>query len=114
MLHNKKISQRRVLLFDHIGGDGFRTMPSTDSDHPLISGRHAIGTSGRHPSERVDGMLRNRWSAWAGLCNINRNVTLGVHGIANDHFSPQIQYLHQFGSGHNLIFFAFNLNLHQD
>ena len=24
--------------------------------------------SGRHPSERVDGMLRNRWSAWAGSC----------------------------------------------
>ena len=36
MLHHKKISQRRVLLFDHIGDDGFRTMPSTDSDHPQL------------------------------------------------------------------------------
>lgn len=43
-------------------------MSTTDSAHTLISGRHAIGTSGRHPSERVDGMLRNHWSAWAGLC----------------------------------------------
>mgnify|MGYP001121164788 CR=1 FL=1 len=77
MLHHKKISQRRVLLFDHIGDDGFRTMPSTDSDHPLISGRHAIGTSGRHPSERVDGMLRNRWSAWAGLCSLFVREAIG-------------------------------------
>ncbi len=43
----------------------------TDSDHPIISGRHANGTSGRHPSERVDGGLRNRWSPWAGLCSFS-------------------------------------------
>ena len=55
-------------FFGHVKVLRILVMPSTDSDHPLISGRHAIGIGGRHPSERVDGMLRNHWSAWAGLC----------------------------------------------
>ena len=51
-----------------VNGVRILVMSSVDPAHTLSSGRHAIGTSGRHPSERVDGVLRNRWSAWAGLC----------------------------------------------
>jgi hypothetical protein len=36
---------------------------------PGKTGRRAIGTSGRHAPEQVDGIHRNRWPAWAGLCS---------------------------------------------
>jgi len=34
---------------------------------PGKTGRHAIGTGGRHGPEQVDGIHRNRWSAWPRL-----------------------------------------------
>jgi len=34
----------------------------------LKSGRHSVGTGGRHGPEQVVGMNRNRWSPWPGLC----------------------------------------------
>ena len=45
--------------------------------------------------------------------NVTRKLALGVHGITNDDFTPQIQHLKQSRSGHNLVFFAFNFDLHQ-
>ena len=73
MPQNRKISQRRSLL-DQKRSLGFRSMPSTESEsrRPPIpvsrkSGRHAIGTGGRHGPERVVGIRRIRWSAWPGL-----------------------------------------------
>jgi len=50
MPHNDKISQRRLLLLDQICSQEFRSMASTDSGDP----------------KKVDGIHRNRWSAWAG------------------------------------------------
>ena len=32
----------------------------------------SIGTGGRHPSEQVAGMRRNKWPTWAGIRNIAR------------------------------------------
>jgi len=75
MPQNCKISQRRF-LFDQIRSQGFRSMPSIDSNpsRPLIpvfpkNGRHAARTGGRHDPEQVVGIHRIRWSAWPGLCN---------------------------------------------
>jgi hypothetical protein len=51
-------------------------MPSTDSEprRPPIPALRKNwtpwpGTAGRHALERVDGIHRNRWSAWPGLCS---------------------------------------------
>ena len=50
-------------------------MPSADSKswRPPIpefpkNRTPCVGTTGRHRSEQVDGIHRNRWSAWPGLC----------------------------------------------
>jgi len=67
MLHNKKISQRRVLLFDHIGGQGFRTMPSTESEpcRPPIPLTPSLVDD--MPSEQVADIRRNEWTACFGI-----------------------------------------------
>jgi hypothetical protein len=51
-------------------------MPSTDSKswRPPIpefqkNRTPCVGTTGRHRSEQVDGIHRNQWSAWPGLCS---------------------------------------------
>jgi len=67
MLHSKKISQRRVLLFDHIGGQGFRTMPSTESEpcRPPIPITPSLVDD--MPSEQVVDIRRNEWTACFGI-----------------------------------------------
>ena len=67
MLHHKKISQRRVLLFDHIGGQGFRTMPSTESEpcRPPIPLTPSLVDD--MPSEQVADIRRNEWTACFGI-----------------------------------------------
>jgi len=67
MLHNKKISQRRVLLFDHIGDQGFRTMPSTESEpcRPPIPLTPSLVDD--IPSEQVADIRRNGWTACFGI-----------------------------------------------
>ena len=71
-----KVSQRRFLWDQFILPDSGACRPliPNQGDHrfrcPGKTGRHAVGTGGRHGSERVDGIHRNRWSAWPGLCSI--------------------------------------------
>jgi hypothetical protein len=62
----------------------FRNMPSTNSEarRPPIPASTkkwtpCIGTAGRHALERVDGMRRNRWPAWAGSCSL-RQIALAA------------------------------------
>jgi hypothetical protein len=64
-----KVSQRRFLWDQLIRSDSGACRPRipNQADHrfrrPGKTGRHAIGTSGRHGPEQVDGIHRNRWSA---------------------------------------------------
>jgi hypothetical protein len=75
MPHLCKVSQRRSLWDQSCSI--FWSMSSTDSEPrrppipvPRKNWTPCAGTAGRHASEWVDGIHRNRWSAWPGLCKL--------------------------------------------
>ena len=57
-------------------------MAATDSDDRPKSGRHAIGTGGRHPSERVAAMRRNGRPPWPGVRSKGKGLSIFAHKIA--------------------------------
>jgi hypothetical protein len=72
-----------------------RPLIPNQGDHrfwcPGKTGRHAIGTGGRHDPEQGDGIHRNRWSAWSGFCTSLKSgpktrLTLASHSLCT--FSP--------------------------
>jgi hypothetical protein len=83
-----KVSQRRFLWDQFIHSDSGACRPRIPNrgDHQLRcpgkTGRHAIGTSGRYGPEQVDGIRRNRWSAWPGLCTgvLGGGGNVALHG----------------------------------
>jgi hypothetical protein len=85
MLHNKKISQRRVLLFDHIGGQGFQTMPSTESEpcRPPIPITPSLVDD--MPSEQVADIRRNEWTACFGIAGRHGLDYAGIGAGCRDH-----------------------------